>query len=138
MADAVRLSAASFEGIYEQNFRAWSALHHAAIEEPGLPPAYLDLQGAFRRHPSFPRTLRLKHIKYAKHSQVYATGRSAWGSTNPDCEYGLPTFHQEVQIGAVLTNPISLSIAATPECKVLWASWFARGDQNYLAVLILA
>ena len=138
MADPVRLSAENFRGIYEQSFRAWSALYHAAIEQPGLPLSYLDIQSAFRQHPSFPRDLRLEHVKYAKHSQIYATGRSAWGSTQPDCEYGLPPFHQQVQIGVVLRNPIPLSIAATPEREMRWASWFARGDQNYLAVLILA
>ncbi|KAK4149748.1 hypothetical protein C8A00DRAFT_46692 [Chaetomidium leptoderma] len=139
MADAVRLSAEDFRGVYEQSFRAWSAFYHGAIEQRGLPLPYLDIQGAFRQHPSFPRDLRLEHVKYPKHSQVYATGRSTWGSTQPDCEcdYGLPPFHQQVQIGVVLRNPIPLSIAAT-EHEIRWASWFARGDQNYLTVLILA
>ncbi len=41
-------------------------------------------------------------------------------------------------IGLALRNPIPVSIAATPEHEVPWASWFARGDQNHLAVLILA
>ncbi|KAK4119392.1 hypothetical protein N657DRAFT_674917 [Parathielavia appendiculata] len=112
MADAVRLSTENSQGIYERSFRAWSALYHAAIDQPGLPVSYLDIQSAFRQHPSFPRDLRLEHVKYAKHSHV--------------------------QIGVVSRNPIPLSVAAAPEREMRWASWFARGDQNYLAVLILA
>ncbi|KAK3296949.1 uncharacterized protein B0H64DRAFT_416195 [Chaetomium fimeti] len=126
MADAVRLSVDDFQGIYEQSFRAWSTLHHAAIERPGIPPSYLDIQNAFRQHPSFPNDLRLEHVKYAKHSR-------------PDCGNGLPPFSQQVQIGVILKGPIPLSIAAAmPKREIHWASWFTRGDENYLGILILA
>ena len=140
MVDAVRLSAEDFQWIYEQSFKTWSTLHHAATKEPGLPPSYLDLRNTFHQHPSFPRNLRLDHIKYPQHSQVYATGRSAWTSTqpNPNHECGLPAFDQQIWIGVALRNPIPVSIAAAPELEVPWASWFARGDQNYLSVLTLA
>ncbi|AEO57297.1 hypothetical protein MYCTH_2303275 [Thermothelomyces thermophilus ATCC 42464] len=138
MADAVRLSAEDFRGVYEQSFREWSAVYHAAIKQPGLPLSYLAIQSAFRQHPSFPRNLRLEHAKYAKHSQIYATGRSSWASTQPNCEYGLPHFHQQVQINVASRNPIPLSIGTTPEREMRVASWFERGDQNYLAVLMLA
>ena len=142
MADAVRLSAEDFQRTYEQSFRTWSAIHHTAIQEvePGLPLPYLDLQTTFRQHASFPRNLCLAHVKYAKHNQVYATGHSVWESNQPSCEYGLSTFHQDMRIGVALRNPIPVSILAAPsaEREICWASWFARGDQSYLAVLMLA
>lgn len=136
MDNDVQLSADGFRKIYKRSFRTWSALRHAATEQSGLPPSYLDIQDAFREHPSFPRDLGLKHVKYAKNSQAYATGCSTWASTPPDCEHGLPPFHQQVQIGVASRKPISLSIADTPGIR--WKSWFLQGDQNYLAVLILA
>ncbi|KAL2182094.1 uncharacterized protein P884DRAFT_266466 [Thermothelomyces heterothallicus CBS 202.75] len=77
------------------------------IKQPCLPLSYFAIQSAFRQHPSFPRNLHLEHAKYAKHSQVYATGRSSWASTQPSCEYGLPHFHQQVQINVASRNPIS-------------------------------
>ncbi|AEO62318.1 uncharacterized protein THITE_2106371 [Thermothielavioides terrestris NRRL 8126] len=138
MADAVRLSAEKFREIYEQSFRAWSGIGHDAAEQPGLPHSYLDLQSAFRHYPSFPRNLRLKHVKYARHSQVYATGRSAWGSTKSDCAPGLPSFCQQVEISVVSRSPIPVSVRAASEEEIQWGSWFARGDENYLAVLSLA
>jgi hypothetical protein len=136
MTDDIRLSADEFRRIYEQSFRTWSALRHAAIEQPGLPPSYLDISNVFREYPSFPRDLCLKHVKYAKHSQVYATGHSTWASTQPDCKHGLAPFHQQVQIGVVARKPIQLSVANTPGIR--WDTWFSPGDQNYLAILILA
>src|SRR5947209_4772280 len=117
MANAVRLRAEDFQRTYEQSFRTWSALHHTAIQEPGLPLPYLDLQTTFRQHASFPRNLRLEHVKYAKHSQVYAVGHSAWGSTQASCEYGLTAFHQELRIDVALKNPIPVSISAAPPAE---------------------
>lgn len=138
MADAVRLSTAGSRETYEQSFREWSALCHAAIEQPDLPPSYLDTHRAFRQHPAFPCNLRLERVDYARHSQIYATGRSAWASTQPDCDHGLPPFHQQLQIGVGLRKPIQMSVAAKPDQNMRWASWFARGGQDYLGVLILA
>lgn len=138
MADPVRLSAEDFRAIYEQGFQAWSTLYAATVKQTGLPSSYLNIHGAFRQHPSFPPDLRLKHIKYARHSQVYATGCADWGSTQPDCEYALPQFQQQDQIPVASRNPILLSTTLTAERAIRWASWFARGDQNCLAMLILA
>lgn len=76
MADAVRLSAEDSQKIYEQSFRTWVALYHLASDQPRLPPAYLDLQRAFRGYPSFPPDPRVEHVKYPKHSFVYVTGSS--------------------------------------------------------------
>ncbi|KAH6621496.1 hypothetical protein B0J18DRAFT_481102 [Chaetomium sp. MPI-SDFR-AT-0129] len=138
MADAVRLSAEDSQRIYERSFKTWVALYHSAIDRPRLPQAYLDVQRAFRGHPSFPHDPRIEHVKYPKHSFVYATGTAVWGSTHPDCEHGLPSFHEKVQLKAGSRTPIPLSVAAGSEHGISWASWFARGDQNYLPVLILA
>jgi hypothetical protein len=138
MADPVRLSAEDFRAMYEQGFQAWSALYAASAEQTGLPSSYLNIHGAFRQHPSFPAGLRLKHAKYASHSQVYATGCADWGSTQPDCKYPLPLFQQQDQIPVASRNPILLSTTRTEERAICWASWFARGDQNCLAILILA
>jgi hypothetical protein len=88
--------------------------------------------------PLIPTRPRLEHVKYAKHSQVYSTGRSSWGSAQPACENALPPFYQQLQISVVSRNPIPLSIPATPEPGIRWASWFAQDDQNYLPMLILA
>ncbi|KAK4106112.1 hypothetical protein N658DRAFT_482046 [Parathielavia hyrcaniae] len=108
MADGVRLSTGDFRKVYEHSFKTWSALyHHAAVEQPGLPLTYLDIRDAFPHHPAFPRDLQLKH--------VYATGRSSWGSNQPDCEQGLPSFHREVQIGVVSRDSTPLSVAAPSE-----------------------
>ncbi|KAK0749533.1 hypothetical protein B0T18DRAFT_479521 [Schizothecium vesticola] len=138
MADPVRLSAEDFRAMHEQGFQAWSALYAATAKQTGLPSSYLNIHGAFRQHPSFLADLRLKHAKYARHSQVYATGCADWGSTQPDCKYPLPQFQQQDQIPVASRNPILLSTTLTEERAICWASWFARGDQNCLAILILA
>lgn len=138
MADPVRLSAEEFQRIYEKSFRSWSLIyHHVTSEEPTLPRSYFEIQNAFRQHPFFPPKLQLKHFKYPKHSQVYATGRSSWdsGPPQPGCKHELPVIHQEVQIPVALSNPLPVSVAATPDPQFHWESWFARGDDNYLAVL---
>ncbi|KAK0609412.1 hypothetical protein B0T14DRAFT_541019 [Immersiella caudata] len=138
MTDPVRLNSEDFRAIYEQGFRTWSAFYAATVEQTGLPSSYLSIHDAFRQHGSFPHDLQLNHIKYAAHSQVYATGCVNWGSTQADCESALPQFQQQDQIPIASRNPTLLSTVLTAEPAIRWASWFARGDQNRLAVLILA
>ncbi|KAK4459846.1 hypothetical protein QBC42DRAFT_207154 [Cladorrhinum samala] len=136
MDDPIRLSKEEFRKIYEQSLTTWSRLHHTAIADPRLPPSHLDIFSAFSQHPAFPQDLELKNTKYTK----YATGRSVWRSTNPECEHPLPPWNQQVQISVASKRPVSLSVRPTDaEPEIPWDSWFERGkDQNYLAVLILA
>ncbi|KAK5651984.1 hypothetical protein OQA88_11527 [Cercophora sp. LCS_1] len=138
MVDPVRLTAEDFRTIYEQGFQTWSALYTTAVEQTVLPSSYISLHGAIRQHPLFPPDLRLKHVKHAKHSQVYATGSAEWASTQPDCEHGLPQFQFQDQIPVASKNPIPLSITVTAENVTSWGAWFSQGDQNCLAILILA
>ncbi len=133
--DAVRPTVDEFRTVYEQSFSVWSRLYIRAVENFSLPTSCLSIPDAFCRQPSFPRDLRLKHAGIGR---VYATGSSTWGSSQADCQYGLPPFQQALQIEVAVRDPISLSIAQTPDGDISYASWFARGDQNFLAVLILA
>ncbi|KAK4039234.1 hypothetical protein C8A01DRAFT_47258 [Parachaetomium inaequale] len=116
MDDAVRLSPESFRAIYEESFRLWSGLYLSAAEnwKTPLPDSYISAHDAFSQHPSFPPGLRLNHTKFTNHSR------------------------QQLQIGVAASSPIPLSTAKTPERDSTYASWFARGDQNYLSVLVLA
>ena len=140
MEDPIRLGTERFRAIYSESFQVWSGLHQSATRNSGLPVAHLAVPNAFRQHPSFPPGLRLKHTKYAKHSQVYATGSSTWDATQARCEHELPSFQQSLQIEVASSKPIPLTIAETPtsKCDVHSASWFARSDQNYISVLALA
>lgn len=103
-------------------------------------PSLLGDSGLFSPTSLLPPKLQLKHVKYPKHSQVYATGRSSWdsGPAQPGCKHELPVFHQRVQIPVALRNPTLVSVAATPDPQIHWESWFVRGGENYLAVLALA
>lgn len=138
MDDAVRLSAEKFRAIYEDSFNVWSGLYLSAVENPSLPASYLSVQDAFPQQPTFPRGLRLKHTRFRNLSRVYATASSIWGSTQADCHHKLLPFRQQLQIEVALNNPIPLSIAETTEGNSKYISWFSRGDQNYLSVLVLA
>ncbi|KAI1661132.1 hypothetical protein F4813DRAFT_399203 [Daldinia decipiens] len=138
MDDAVRLSADRFRIIYEESFKLWSSLYHRAIKDPSLPTSYLSLPDLFRLHPSFSNSLVLKHTEYASYSSVYATGSSTWGSQQTNCNYGPPSFRQQVQIDVIAQDPILLSIAKTSNNNLSFAPWFIAGHQNYIAVLTLA
>ena len=140
MADSVRPGVDSFRTIYKQSFGTWTALHAAATAQTLLPPSHLAIHLAFRHHPPFPPNLRLKHVKFTKHSQIYATGCSAWDSsgTCSGCEHGLPAVQQPEQVPIASKGPIMLPTTPKSEAKVDWMSWFAQQDHNYLAVLILA
>jgi hypothetical protein len=138
MDDAVRLSAERFRAIYEESFKRWSGLYLSAAENSPLPDSYISAHDAFNLFPSFPPGLRLHHTKIAKHSRVHVAASTTWGSTQAACRHGLPSFQQQLQMGVAASSPIPLSIAKTPERDPSYTSWFARGDQNYLSVLVLA
>ncbi|KAI5864548.1 hypothetical protein GGS23DRAFT_604176 [Durotheca rogersii] len=112
MDDPIRPSAETFRSIYEESFRLWSRLYLRAVEDSRLPASCLSIENAFPHHPSFPRNLSLKHVK--------------------DPEYGY------VKMYVTTNEPLSLSIAETPDRHFNFASWFPCHDQNHLAVLILA
>ncbi|KAK3994377.1 hypothetical protein QBC44DRAFT_391558 [Cladorrhinum sp. PSN332] len=124
MENAVRLSEEKFRQVYENSFRLWSLYHTAAIEQPAIPPSYLDIFNAFPNHPSLPRNLNLQRIyaRNRKYSHIYATGRSTWGSTHPDCEHGLPPFHEQVKFDVLSENPVPLSVKAASEDEPHWGS----------------
>ncbi|GAB1313560.1 hypothetical protein MFIFM68171_03770 [Madurella fahalii] len=138
MDDAVRLSAEKFRAIYEDSFKVWFGLYLSAVENPSLPASYLSVEDAFPQQPTFPPCLRLKHTKFRNLSRAYATASSIWGSTKADCRHKLLPFQHQLQIEVALSKPIPLSIAETAGDDFRYASWFSRGDQNYLSILILA
>lgn len=142
MPDSLRLGDEELRAIYKCGFDTWSALHASAREQTGLPLqlSHLDIQGAFRHHPSFPANLHLHHEKSARSSQVYATGCSAWTLNQPGIACVLPPFHQDEKIAVAAWKPILLKsgASATHSPAADWGSWFARPDKNYMAVLVLA
>lgn len=142
MPDSLRLGDEELRAIYKRGFDTWSALHASAREQTGLPLqlSHLDIQGAFRHHPSFPANLHLHHEKSARSSQVYATGCSAWTPNQPGSACVLPPFHQDEKIAVAAWKPILLKsgASATHSPAADWGSWFARPDKNYMAVLVLA
>jgi len=138
MRDLVRLNNSDFRNAYEKSFRVWSTVYNVASTQKVLPRSYLDIQNAFRGCPPLPRNLRLQQVKRGNMNQVYATGHCTWGSTRPDCEDGLPSFRQKVEISVIAKHPIPVSVAETPDRGMCWELWFPEGSQNYLSVLALA
>lgn len=124
-----------FRQIYELGFQTWADLYSKAIDNPSLPESCFD---PFPQHPRFPPNLKLKHVQYAKHSSVYATGSSTWESPQDDCPYGLPAFQQQFQLPVGVRKPMSLSAADDPEGNPGYASWFSSGDVSHFPALVLA
>ncbi|KAK4125988.1 hypothetical protein N657DRAFT_662338 [Parathielavia appendiculata] len=128
MDDAVQISEQAFRNVYEDSFTSWYRTYEAAIRNPDLEllAPYLWLDTAFRHFPPLLNGLRIQHSLDRIHNQAYATGITTWYSTRA-CAHGFEPFvlHPRFEIGT--RHPFPLR-----------GSWFARGDQNYISVLILA
>lgn len=142
MSDPLRLSPDELRAIYTRGFETWSALHVAAEEQAGLPLplSHLNLEDAFRHHPSFPLNLHLDHEKVAKFSRIHATGCSAWTPNQPGGGCKLPPFQQHEKIAVALWEPLLLQSCATSihDPAAGLPSWFKHPHKNYIAVLVLA
>lgn len=142
MSDPLRLSPDELRAVYTRGFETWSALHAAAKEQAGLPlpPSHVNIQDAFRHHPSFPPNLHLDHKKFAKFSQIYAMGCSAWNPNQPGSGCELSSFQQDEKVAVASWKPILLRSRPSPihDIGAGLTSWSAQPHTNYIAVLALA
>lgn len=135
MDDPVRPSEQKFREIYEFGFRTWAGLYSEVIDNPGLSEVCFNI---FRQQPHFPPNLKLQHVRYAKNSEVCATGSILWETSpkNDGCE--LPSFQQQLQLLVGVKKPVLLSVTDEPEEGHSYATSFKDGDLSCFPALVLA
>ncbi|KPM44959.1 hypothetical protein AK830_g1622 [Neonectria ditissima] len=137
MIDAIQPSPDEYHAAYAASFKLWSELRRQAQANPSFPAHALELSDAFPQHPRFLSDLVVKHAKYPKHSWASVSGFSEWGSPCVDCQHGMPSFQQLVEITVSTKNPISVCIDQTSKNNGYFENWFPLQDQNYIPILIL-
>ncbi|UPK90967.1 hypothetical protein LCI18_001902 [Fusarium solani-melongenae] len=125
-ADPLRLDEEEYRLVYENGYKAWPALMEEAADDPGLPPASLQVEHLFPEHPYFPVGLELD-------GSGLLTASSTWVHGAGSCD--LPSFEQLFQILPYVATPTRLFMST--KAPVPPSAWFKQYD-NHLTVLVLA
>ncbi|EEU47533.1 uncharacterized protein NECHADRAFT_35839 [Fusarium vanettenii 77-13-4] len=124
--DPLRLDEEEYRVVYENGYKTWSALMEEASDDPGLPPASLQVEHLFPEHPYFPVGLELD-------DSGLLTASSTWVPGTGSCD--LSSFEQPFQILPYVATPTRLFMST--KAPVPPSAWFQQYD-NHLTVLVLA
>ncbi|EAU36994.1 predicted protein [Aspergillus terreus NIH2624] len=133
MEDAVRPTAERCYATFEQGYRSWYSLLLRAREESSLPKDCFQVDRAFQRQPTFPRSLKLKQI----HQTLCASGTSNWETDDSRGTCRIPGFKQHLDVPVSVKTATHLTLSPCAALSANYSRWLDH-KEDHLSILILA